>query len=78
MKITIDKKLKALGAFLTACSKLDTGVKGGKQKLQKILGERIFYQSENGKKWFYNTKALRDMTICDLNKLTEKIKTINH
>jgi len=70
-----DKKATAVGAFLIACGRLDTDVRGGKQKLQKIIGKRIFYQSENGKKWFYNTKAIQEMSISDLDKLTEKVKS---
>lgn len=69
-----DKKAKAIGQFLIACSKLDSGVRGGKQKLQKIVGKRLYCQSENGKKWFYNTKAIKEMSTSDLDKFTEKIK----
>lgn len=70
-----DKKTKAVGEFLIACSKLDNGkVRGGKQKIQKIVGKKIYYQSANGKKWFYNTKAILDMTISKLEILTQKIK----
>lgn len=69
-----DKKAVAVGAFLIACGKLDKDVRGGKQKLQKIVGKKIFYPSENGKKWFYNNKAINEMSIADLTNLTEKIK----
>jgi len=70
-----DKKATAIGAFLIACTKLDNGtVRGGKQKLQKIVGKKLFYQSENGKKWFYNTKAISELTVSELEKLTEKVK----
>ena len=69
-----NKKAIALGAFLTACTKLDSGVRGGKQKLQKIVGKNIFYQSEDGKKWFYNTPAISKMSIPELEKLTNKVK----
>jgi hypothetical protein len=68
-----DKKAKAVGAFLMASTKFDN-IRGGKQKLQKIVGERIFYQSENGKKWFFNTKAISNKTISELEELTKKIK----
>lgn len=69
-----DKKNIAIGAFLTICAKLDTNVRGGKQKLQKIIGKDIFYQSENKKLWLYNTNSIRNMTITKLEKLTELIK----
>lgn len=69
-----DKKATAIGAFLIACGKLDSGVRGGKQKLQKIVGKKLYYQSEDGKKWFYNTKAIFDMSISELEKLTDKVK----
>ena len=71
-----DKKATSVGAFLMACGNLDNGVRGGKQKLQKIIGKKLFYQSEDGKKWFYNTKAIFDISISELNKLTEKLKKI--
>ena len=69
-----DLKAKAIASFLIACMRLDTGVRGGKQKLQKIVGKSIFYQSENGKKWFYNTKKLKSMSVSKLNEMTEKVK----
>ncbi len=66
-------KAKAVGSFIIACGKLDT-VRGGKQKLQRIVGKSIFYQSENGKKWFFNTKKINAMSVSKLNELTEKVK----
>lgn len=70
-----DKKAIAIGNLLIACSKLDnSNIRGGRQKIQKIIGKKLFYQSEDGKKWFYNTKEISKMTISDLNKLTDKIK----
>lgn len=73
--MAIDKKSTAIGALLIACSKLDNAtIRGGKQKLQKIIGKKLFYQSENGKKWFYNTPAMVNMTISELEKLTDKVK----
>lgn len=69
-----DNKAIAIGKFLIACTKLDKGVRGGKQKLQKIVGKRIFYQSEDGKKWFYNTKLISDMKISELEKLTSLVE----
>jgi hypothetical protein len=71
--MSTEKKTAALGALLIACTRLDTNVRGGKQKVQKILGKRIFYQY--GKKWFYNTKALLEMSASNLQKLTEQIKS---
>lgn len=70
-----DKKAIAIGSLLMACGKLDNAnIRGGRQKIQKIIGKKLFYQSEDGKKWFYNTKEISKMTISDLNKLTDKIK----
>lgn len=73
--MSTDKKATAIGTFLIACTKSDNGtVRGGKQKLQKIVGKKLFYQSENGKKWFYNTKSISELTVSELEKLTEKVK----
>jgi hypothetical protein len=66
-------KAKAVGSFIIASNRLDA-VRGGKQKLQKIVGKSIFYQSEDGKKWFFNTKKINAMSISKLNELTEKVK----
>lgn len=66
-------KAKAVGSFIIASLRLDT-VRGGKQKLQKIVGKSIVYQSEDGKKWFFNTKKINAMSISKLNELTEKVK----
>jgi len=71
--MTTDKKAIAIGTFLIACSKLDE-VRGGKQKLQKIVGKDIFFQNPVNKKWYYETMVLRDMSIKKINDLIEKIK----
>lgn len=68
-----DKKAIAIGGLLIAAGKFDSGSKSDKNKLQAILGKTIYYQ--NGKKWFYNTPALANMTLSKLNALTKKIKS---
>ncbi len=70
----ISDRNRAIGSFLIACEKLDSGVHGGKQKLQKIVGKNVFYKSPDGKKWFYNMEAIRAMTIPELKKLKADIK----
>lgn len=67
-----DKK-HAVGDLLMAASKLDKDVRGGNQKLQRILGKEIYYKSPDGKKWFYDTQALKAMSIKKLDSLTAQI-----
>lgn len=62
----------ALGKFLITCGKLDTNVWGGKQKLQRIVGEHIFYKKHKG--WWYNTNHLLTLSVTELNELTEKVE----
>lgn len=67
-----DSKNTVVGALMRACLKFD-GVRGGNQKLQKILGSKVYYSSPNGKTWFTNQKLLFEMTESKLKELTEKI-----
>ncbi len=66
------KKAVALGGFLMACNKFDTGARGEKQKLQKIVGEKVFYKS--GNTWYYGTQYLKTLTVAQLNKLTKLVQ----
>ncbi len=43
-------------------------------KLPKCKIFRSNQQSENGKKWFYNTQAISTLTVSELEKLTAKVK----
>ena len=70
----VTERHTAVANFLIATSGLDSGMKGANHKLQKIVGKDIFYQSLNGKLWFYNTKLLFSMPISKINALTEKVK----
>jgi hypothetical protein len=45
---------------------------GGKQKLQKIVGEDLFYKK--GSQWWWNNPKIIRMTTSQLNNLTKKIQ----
>lgn len=64
-------KAKAIGRVLIASSQIDS-VRGENQKLQKILGEALYYQK--GNKWFYDIEKMSSKTILELNKLGDKIE----
>lgn len=68
------RKTIALGGFMIEAGNfVDSHIKGGNQKLSKLVGDGIYYQSENKKDWFFNVKKLRSMTAEQLEKLTEKV-----
>lgn len=45
---------------------------GGNQKIQKIMGEDLFFNI--GKKWYYNTQKIKQMSTTDLNILINKFE----
>lgn len=45
---------------------------GGKQKLQKIIGEDLFYKK--GKDWYWNNPKIIRMTTIELKNLVKKIE----
>jgi hypothetical protein len=47
---------------------------GGKQKAQKIVGKKIFYESDFRGKWMINNSELIKLSTARLNKLTERVK----
>ncbi|MGB5942097.1 MAG: hypothetical protein WBG71_04395 [Leeuwenhoekiella sp.] len=68
-----EKKATAVGTLLLASLRLQE-TRGGKQKLQKILGKSVFRKTPDGKKWYIDTPKISKFTIKKLEELTEKIK----
>jgi hypothetical protein len=66
-----NKKASALGSLIVACNELSLK-HGGNQKIQKVLGKKLYYQSPT-KAWFYS-KNLSKLSIARLDKLTNQIK----
>jgi len=48
-------------------------IRGGNQKLKKILGS-LYYQKKSDKTWFFATTALKNLSDADLKKLIEQLK----
>lgn len=71
--MALNKKAYAVGHFIMTCVHL-TNQRGGKQKLQKIVGKRIFYESEIKGQWMFRNPVIAKMTIAQLNNLAEKVK----
>ena len=70
---TSDKHAYSVGKFYSVCDKYMEKFKiGGKQKLQKIIGEDLFYKKGNN--WWWNNPKIIRMSTIQLNKLTEKIQ----
>jgi len=65
-----NKQVTALGEFYYATQKLD-GVRGGNQKLQRIIGKELFWKGYKG--WFFNNAIIKEMSVSELTALTDKI-----
>lgn len=64
----------AIGRFYTVAGKFIEKYKvGGKQRLQKIIGKNLLYQSKNGT-WFWANSRITKMSIAQLEGLTKKIE----
>jgi hypothetical protein len=73
MGATKDKKAIALGNFYISANNFVEKYKiGGNQKLQKIVGENLFFKRANI--WYWKNRDIAKMTITQLNKLTSKLK----
>jgi hypothetical protein len=71
------EKQIALGTFLLATTRFDDGtMRGGKQKLRRLVGEEIFYESDYKGRWFYNTPYLQTLSVKELNRLTDLINAL--
>jgi len=66
------EKYEAIGEFMIICGELDRGVKGGRQKLQKIIGKSLFFK--NGSSWFYGIQKIKRKSVLELKNLTKKVK----
>lgn len=69
----VNKKAQAVGALILAIIDLSEK-RGGKQKVQKIVGKKIFYEGYPKGKWMVGNTAMIKLSIEKLNSLTEKIK----
>ena len=70
---TSDAHATAIGRFYRIANDYTEGFKiGGKQKLQKLIGEDLFYKK--GKEWWWNNPKIIRMTTSELENLTAKIK----
>ena len=70
---TTDAHANAVGMFYRVAEDYSQKFKvGGKQKLQKLVGEDLFYQK--GKNWWWNNPKIVRMTTTELKNLTKKIK----
>lgn len=65
------RKAEAIGRVLITAQQLDT-MRGEHIKLQKILGEKIYYQ--RGGKWYYEVQKLNKKTILELNEIADRIE----
>lgn len=61
----------ALGRLMSAMPDLEAQ-RGGKPKVQKILGEDLYFCI--GRRWFINTQLLNYKTTAQLNAYTKQIK----
>lgn len=67
-----DAHATALGEFYRAAGDYTKSFKiGGNQKLQKIIGEDLFYKK--GKDWWWNNHKIIRMTTSELKHLIKKI-----
>jgi hypothetical protein len=68
-------KEKAIAVGTLIITMLDLSKKhGGKQKVQKIVGKKIFYESNFRGKWMVNNPEIARLSVSQLNRLTEKLK----
>ncbi|MSQ79972.1 MAG: hypothetical protein EXR21_09965 [Flavobacteriaceae bacterium] len=69
-----DKHATAIGKFYRVADAYTEKFKiGGKQKLQKIIGEALIYKVKDGR-WFWGNQIISKMSILQLEKLTKKIE----
>jgi hypothetical protein len=74
-----DIKATNIGKFYRVSSDFVDSFKiGGNQKLQKVLGKDLYYQKGIGKNksWWFNNPKIVSMSNAQLDKLTEKIKSL--
>jgi hypothetical protein len=64
----------AIGRFYMVAGEYTERYKiGGKQRLQKIIGKNLLYQSKDGT-WFWANSLITKMSIAKLERLTKKIE----
>ena len=70
---TTDAHAAAVGMFYRVSGDYTEKFKiGGKQKLQKLIGEDLFYKK--GKYWWWNNPKIIRMTTSELKILQKKLK----
>jgi hypothetical protein len=70
---TTNLKAYTIGKFYRICNEYaDKFKRGGNQKLQKIIGEKLFYKAQNGQ-WYFANKLICEMQISELEHLTSAI-----
>lgn len=71
--VTTNEYAKAVGVLYKIADEYTEKFKtGGKQKLQKIVGEELFYKK--GNRWCWNNPKIVGMTTEQVKILTEKIE----
>lgn len=72
---TTDAHAAAVGKFYRISGEYAEKFKiGGYQKLQKLVGEDMFYQGR-GKTWWWANPVIIRMTTAELNKVNKKIES---
>ncbi len=70
-EITIEHLIGKL--FRTADEYLEEYLIGGRQKLQRLLGDEIFYQNTKNKQFYWNIEKIKTMAIEELQTLCDKV-----
>lgn len=71
--LTSDAHATAIGRFYRVAGEYTEKFKiGGNQKLQKLIGEDLFYKK--GKDWWWNNPKIIRMSTSELKNLTKKIE----
>ena len=72
-QLSTDAHAKAIGRFYRIADEYTEKFKiGGNQKLQKLIGEDLFYKK--GKDWWWNNPKIIRMSDSELKNLTKKIE----
>jgi hypothetical protein len=71
--MSINSKEYLVGSFYsTSQNYIDRFKIGGKQKLQKLIGEHFLYKRRND--WFWNNSFIISLDVSELKELIDKIK----
>ena len=67
------EKQALIGSFYTKALAL-TDKRGGKQKLQKIIGKNLFDLSPNKKTWLFDNEKIQNLTSKKISDFIKKIE----